>query len=186
MTEIGERKRGKDIGYSLNTNYIWIACPKCLKERWVELRKGGQPRAVMCRVCANTGKLMPKGKDHWCWKGGKKLQQGYIFVWIDNTSPFFSMGVKGYGSIKYIPEHRLIMAKHLGRCLLRSEIVHHKNGIKTDNRIENLELMPNSSNHNKMLACSHCELRKEIRLVRWQIKEQGEQIRNLTSKLMGV
>jgi hypothetical protein len=80
------------------------------------------------------------GKDNPCWRGGKYINSdGYIYIY----SPSHPYKING----RYVMEHRLVMEKHLGRTLLPTEIVHHINEIRNDNRIENLMLFSNLPEH---------------------------------------
>lgn len=64
----------------------------------------------------------------------------------------------------YILEHRLMMSEHLGRPLLRTELVHHRNGIRHDNRIENLTLCVLAPGHPSHPA--HMTLHKKTTVCR--------------------
>ena len=84
---------------------------------------------------------MYKGEDNPRWNGGIKIVKGYIHVY----KPKHPFNVQGY-----VQEHRLVIEKHVGRYLKPKEVVHHINGIKNDNRVKNLMLLKNESEHRKL------------------------------------
>ncbi len=81
------------------------------------------------------------------WKGGRLLH-----YYNKGRYPYIVRLVPGRG---YILEHRLVMEQMLGRKLRREEQVHHRNGIKTDNRPENLQMVARP--HYGEVACPFCE-----------------------------
>lgn len=84
--------------------------------------------------------VFPKGVRNPLWTGGKFTKgSGYVYI-HKPKHPFCNK--KGY-----VAEHRLVMEKRLRRYLRPEEVVHHINGIRDDNRIKNLQLFPNNSEH---------------------------------------
>jgi hypothetical protein len=105
-------------------------------------RKNGKHRKD-CR-CSTCKPIDQSGDKNPAWNGGiSYTRDGYKTIKIYEDDPNFIMA-DGRG---YIMEHRYIMAKALGRPLKKGETVHHANGVKDDNRVENLELWFTNHSH---------------------------------------
>lgn len=128
----GQLKVIKKIGRDKNNNALWECLCVCGKSRnFTTATLNGGDR-TSCGCGANY-----KGENHYGWKGGRRTDKsGYVYVKVQNH-PFST-------AKNEILEHRLVMEKHIGRYLLPTEEVHHKNTIRDDNRIENLELWSKS------------------------------------------
>lgn len=110
------------------------------------------PEAQQTRPCANcaapvTRYVSSGQREFFCsrecrWENRKKpharqIRNGYVLVFVGKDAP---------GAIQsgHIFEHRKVMQDILGRPLFADENVHHKNGVRDDNRPENLELWTRS------------------------------------------
>lgn len=117
-----QMKSLKDIGEVFNCS--WATIRNILIRNQIELRDGGY-------LQGSHG----KGSRHWAFKKGYYIKDGYVFV----HCPDHPKAQRGY-----VKEHVLVLEKSLGRYLKSGEVVHHINGIRKDNRLENLELTTQS------------------------------------------
>ncbi len=124
-------------------------CELCGAEfGWVPGSHGtGQYCSNKCSNQADKGGRHKKGAEHANWKGGRTIDSnGYVLVYTAN----------GPYSGRYALEHRLVMEQHLGRELSSEETIHHLNGDKTDNRLENLQLFNSRHTKGVALCCADC------------------------------
>jgi len=146
---------GEDFG-AVRVDAKW--CPNCRvtrakerQERYEAHKKESCPscgkpmtrRSTLCKSCENKTRAEKyKGENNPNWRNGRTIDNGYVLRRVLPT------GEKGR---PYYPEHRLVWEQVYGK-LPKGWVVHHLNGIRSDNRIENLLAMPRNSHHHDFLT----------------------------------
>lgn len=134
-----------------------IVCPDCKVERVLRSKPAGEGRCLSCAGKARAAKTVPLPPNAQCNQCGEGFHRppshlakrtGAVFCsqpcYAESQRAGGWLTPQGYRMLsmpgRVVAEHRLVMERALGRELDSCETVHHKNGVRDDNRIENLEL----------------------------------------------
>jgi hypothetical protein len=174
-------KYGDELGMTSHKSarYIYRICEICSIGKWIRA-DNYRKICIACsaRITHSHPKPEERGENNPRWKGGTIIQDGYRLIKLQPEDPFYPMARKN----GYVLEHRLIMARKLGRCLTRKEKVHHIDGNRPHNDETNLELTTQPQ-HRTSYQYGYRQgfkdgqkariqsLEKEIRLLRFQIHE---------------
>ena len=120
------------VGHSSRQHYV----RKAISEH--QKRAGIRPSA---EATAKSNRNRPTGPAHPCWKGGRNILNGYVCIYRPDHPRRMPNG--------YVYEHILVAESHLGRALVRGEVVHHVDGDKANNLPDNLRVFPSQSAHMK-------------------------------------
>lgn len=126
-----------------------------LKRSGIQIRRYVESR----KIRKQDGKRTKKFK-------GRKMSSGYVYIYQPNHPYANARG--------YVFEHRLAVERYLGRYLMPKEIVHHINGIKNDNKIENLVVCEDSASHHSFHRLSEEDA---IRIIQETAVKLGRQPR---------
>lgn len=123
-------------------------------------QEAGLASITLRRLLVETGRDPQKrwkGEGAPNWNGGRQRNgEGYIRTAADDLTASMA------DSRGLVLEHRLVMARHLGRPLTANETVHHKNGKRDDNRLENLQLRSGKHGKGQGLHCADCGSRNIV------------------------
>ncbi|HLD91364.1 MAG TPA: HNH endonuclease [Patescibacteria group bacterium] len=146
-----------------NEAYIYKKCISCGTLVWTSVKH----QKKYCNECRINKMKELRGSSASNWKGGRFQGAGYTFLTIPETDPLYKYTDKLHPG--KILEHRYLMMQKLGRSLESNEHVHHINGNKSDNRIENLDVL-NDRTHSSLT-----QLQKKIQRYRKRLNELEEE-----------
>lgn len=147
-------KRASELGKHLTGKrdpwYYPHQCSVCGKAIWHQRKDLGR----VCKNCGYTVRKTARGSEHHNWHGGRYVgQDGYVVIQLQPDDPLYAMA----NARGCVLEHRLVMARSVGRCLSESEVVHHING----NKLEKMNKL--------QVDAQKRDLR--IRLLEWRVRE---------------
>ena len=147
--------------------FVEFKCQVCGKQvrrpRRLDLKNHSCGNKCSLKLAVEASRSVDKsGENNPFWHGGKRHALGYVYLLAHGHPKANDKG--------YVQEHRLIMEVKIGRYLNDKERVHHINGIKDDNRIENLRLYGSQGEHTK----EHIK-NGDINLYYWKGKKRSIQ-----------
>lgn len=122
----------------------------------------GVTSGVVLRLAREAGvvvrtKGFGRGEKHHSWAGGRLMRpDGYVVVLVQESDPLYPMAQQKVGKVRYAFEHRIVMARSLGRLLRSNETVHHLDGNRQNNDISNLQLRQGRHGKGVVLCCAAC------------------------------